>query len=73
MQGYHTDYGQFPYNCNNQDESGSGRGSMLVRLLPYIEEKPLYQLFSANSYNFNNDNTWETTTFPGRANICSRR
>ena len=71
LQGYHTDYGQFPYNCNNQDESGSGRGSMLVRLLPYIEAEAALPALATR--------TSTTTTLgkrrpsPGRANICSRR
>jgi prepilin-type N-terminal cleavage/methylation domain-containing protein/prepilin-type processing-associated H-X9-DG protein len=62
LQSYHADFGQFPYNYNDPDQSGNGRGSMLVRLLPYIDEKPLYSLISPT---FATDNAWETTTYPG--------
>ncbi len=59
LQGYHTEYGQFPYNYNNYT-SGIGRGSMLVRLLPYIEQTTIYKLLD-----FTSDQLWESSVLPG--------
>ena len=59
LQSYDNDFGQFPYNYNNYT-SGVGRGSMLVRLLPYIGQTTIYNLLD-----FRRDDLWENTFVPG--------
>ena len=55
---YHDDFQQFPFNYNNL--GGSGRGSMLVRLLPYIEQINTYNLLDLTR-----DDLWQTAVYPG--------
>ena len=55
---YHEKHGQFPFNYNLGPTTG--RGSMLVRLLPYIEHQALYDMMD-----FRRDDLWQASVYPG--------
>lgn len=68
LHNYHDVYNTFPCSIINQDGalglnwSNSSRGSYLVRLLPFVEQAPMY-----NALNFSLVGTaWQPTNFEGQ-------